>query len=172
VSEHADHTRYEDDLAAYLLDALTEDEAGDVQRHIEGCPRCQERARWLQGSVEMLPTSVEQLEPPPELRERLMSTVRAEAAAPPAAEHPAVPAAGSDRSRAPGGLRGWVGGLFALPRPAMALGALLLAVGGGVLGYALGSGDDVNQATTVQAEVAPPGGSAQPTSDPVIVTEI
>jgi hypothetical protein len=165
VSELSDHARYEDDLAAYLLDALTEAEAGEVKLHIEGCARCQERARWLQGSVEMLPTAVEQLQPPPELRERLMRTVRAEAAAQPEAadeaeaEPPALPAAGPDRSRAPRG-RGWLGGLFALPRPAMALGAILLAVGGGVLGYALGSGDDGNQTTTVQAAVAPPGARA------------
>ena len=74
-----DHARYEDDLAAYLLDALVGDEALEMERHVDGCPRCQERARWLQASVEMLPTAVEQLEPPRELRERLMQTVRAEA---------------------------------------------------------------------------------------------
>jgi anti-sigma-K factor RskA len=152
-----DHTRYEDDLAAYLLDALAEDEVGEIERHIEGCPRCQERVRWLQASVEMLPTAVEQLEPPPELRERLMQTVRAEAAA--ASELsvsvPPAPERAPDR-------RGWLGRLLAVPRPAMALGALLLAIAGGVVGYALGNGDGTD-ATTVQAQVDPSVSGARAT---------
>jgi anti-sigma-K factor RskA len=147
-----DHIRYEDDLAAYLLDALGADEARDVERHIRSCARCQERARWLQGSVEMLPTAVEQLEPPPEMRERLMRTVRAEAAA--AAGTAPARAPEHPRSRDP---REWLGRLFALPRPALALGALLLAVGAGALGYAVGTGGDGGETTTVRAEVAPPG---------------
>jgi anti-sigma-K factor RskA len=149
VNEHTDHAGYEDDLAAYLLDALPADEARAIELHIEGCERCQERTRWLRASVELLPTAVEQLEPPPELKERLMSTVRAEAAPPPAAQ--------LDR---PGASRGggWLGRLFALPRPAIALGATVLLVGAGMIGYALGSGDDAGQTTTtVQAAVAPPG---------------
>jgi anti-sigma-K factor RskA len=153
VNERADHARYEDDLAAYLLDALPGDEALEVERHIDSCDRCRERARWLQASVEMLPMTVEQLEPPPHLRQRLMETVRAEAAAQPAAAH----APGRDRSVRVREPRGWFARLFALPRPAMALGALLLAAGGGVAGYAVGTGGDGGETTTIQAEVAPPG---------------
>jgi anti-sigma-K factor RskA len=153
VNERADHARFEDDLAAYLLDALTGEEAREVERHIEGCARCRERARWLQASVEMLPTAVEQLEPPPQLRERLMETVRAEAAAHAAPE----PARGRDRSAGALDRRGRLERLFALPRPAMALGALLLAVGAGALGYAVGTGGDGGDTTTIRAEVAPAG---------------
>ena len=145
-----DHIRYEDDLAAYLLDALGADEARDVERHIRSCARCQERARWLQGSVEMLPTAVEQLEPPPELRERLMQTVRAEAAA---AHAPAV-----DRGERARARRGWLDRLRAVPRPALALGATLVAIAGGVVGYALGSGSNSDTAT-VRAQ-APAGARA------------
>jgi anti-sigma-K factor RskA len=158
VSSHdhtsQDHSRYEDDLAAYLLDALAEDEAREMQRHMEGCPRCQERARWLQASVEMLPTAVEQLEPPPELRERLMQTVRAEATAG-AAEPSPAPARTRDR-------RGWLGRLLAVPRPALALSAMLLAIAGGLVGYALGSGDGTDS-TTVQAQVDPSVSGARAT---------
>jgi anti-sigma-K factor RskA len=153
-----DHSRYEDDLAAYLLDALAEDEAREMERHIDGCPRCQERARWLQASVEMLPTAVEQLEPPPELRDRLMQTVRAEAAAagvPDAPAVPAVPARTRDR-------RGWLGRLLAVPRPALALSAMLLAIAGGLVGYALGNGDGTDS-TTVQAQVDPSVSGARAT---------
>ena len=150
-----DHARYEDDLAAYLLDALSADETREMERHIDGCPRCQERARWLQASVEMLPTAVEQLEPPAELRERLMQTVRAEAAAAGALDPPAVPARTRDR-------RGWLGRLLAVPRPALALSAILLAIGGGLVGYALGNGDGIDS-TTVQAQVDPSASGARAT---------
>ena len=154
MNEH-DHMRYEDDLAAYLLDALTEHESREMERHIEECARCQERARWLQASVETLPTAVEQLEPPPELRERLMQTVRAEAAI----DHVAPAAAREPTRRGPG----WLGRLLSVPRPAMALGALLLAIAGGAVGYALGSGDDGPGSTTLQATVAPQASGARAT---------
>ena len=52
----------------------------------------------------MLPTAVEQLEPPPELRERLMQTVRAEAAA--AGTASAAGCAGADTRTAGAG---WAG---------------------------------------------------------------
>ena len=161
MNEH-DHMRYEDDLAAYLLDALTEQETREMERHIEGCARCQERARWLQASVETLPTAVEQLEPPPQLRERLMQTVRVEAAA----ERGAVPTAAGKAPRGRDARRagpGWLGRLLAVPRPALALGALLLAVAGGAIGYALGSGDDGPGSTTLQATVAPQASGARAT---------
>ena len=138
-----DHVRYEDDLAAYMLDALTNDEAREFERHMAGCPRCQERARWLQGSVEMLPATVEQVEPPPELRERLMQTVRSEAGAAPRPRR-------AER-------RGWrsrLGDLLTIPRPAIALGLALIAVAA-VAGYALGTGDEGTRTSTITAQVAP-----------------
>ena len=141
----AGHTRWEDDLAAYLLDALSADESREVERHLEDCPRCRERARWLRASVEMLPTSVEQLEPPPELRERLMRTVRAEAAAPAAAApHDAQVRAG----------RRWLDMLRAVPRPALALGVALIALAA-VAGYGIGTGGDGTTRSTVSAQVDP-----------------
>jgi anti-sigma factor RsiW len=156
VSEH-DHIQYEDDLAAYLLDALTESETREMERHIAECARCQERARWLQGSVEMLPMSVEQLEPPPELRERLMQTVRAEAGA-----TGAVQPARRDRARRTGAARGWLGRLLAIPRPALAVGAVMLLVAAGLTGYVAGNGGDGGPAE-IQAQVAPEAAGAEAT---------
>jgi anti-sigma-K factor RskA len=141
MNEH-DHSSYEDDLAAYLLDALPGDEARRFERHLDDCARCQERARWLQASVEVLPAAVEQVEPPPELRERLLKTVRAEADA---------------RERPVRRRRSWRG-LLAIPRPMLAgAGAVLAAVAIGA--YALGSGGDAEQTVTARAE-APPGATA------------
>jgi anti-sigma-K factor RskA len=137
-----DHVNYEDNLAAYLLDALPGDEARDFERHLHGCARCQERARWLQGSVDMLPAAVEQVEPPPALRKRLMETVRAEA----------EPAAAPRRRRS------WRD-LFAIPRPALAMTAVVLAAVA-VGAYALGSGGGSDEQTVTARAQAPPGATA------------
>jgi anti-sigma factor RsiW len=145
VNDRDDHLPYEDDLAAYLLDALPGDEARRFERHMDGCARCQERARWLRGSVEILPTAVDQLEPPPALRERLMETVRAEAAA------DSLPARRPRRRR-----RVW---LWSVPRPALALTAIVIAAAA-VGGYVLGSGGDGNETVTATAKSTAPGVSA------------
>jgi anti-sigma-K factor RskA len=142
VNRRDDQLPYEDDLAAYLLDALPGDEAHRFERHMDGCARCQEQARWLRGSVEMLPTAIEQLEPPPALRERLMETVRAEADA----DSPPVQRLRRRR-------RGW---LSSEPRPAIALTAIVIAAAA-VGGYVLGSGGDNSETVTATAKSTVPG---------------
>lgn len=141
MNQRDEHLPYEDDLAAYLLDALPGDEARAFERHLNGCARCQERARWLQGSVEMLPAAVEQHEPPPALRDRLMATVHAEVAPAP-------------RRRAT-----WRERLFAVPRPALAMAAVLLAAVA-IGAYALGSAGGDGQETVTATAAAPPGVTA------------
>jgi len=137
MNERDDHITYEDDLAAYLLDALPGDEARDFERHLDGCARCQERARWLQGSIDMLPVAVEQVEPPPALRARLMQTVHAEVAPAP-------------RKR-------WSWHI-SIPRPMIAVAAAVLAAVA-IGGYALGSGGDGQETVTARAD-APAGVAA------------
>ena len=63
----------------------TGDEAARSRAHLAGCEPCRDYLRWLQPAVDVLPASVAQLEPPPRLGERLMATVRAEAAQAPRA---------------------------------------------------------------------------------------
>jgi anti-sigma-K factor RskA len=134
-----EHRRYEEDLAAYLLDALEPDEARAFRAHLEGCARCQADERWLRAGVEMLPSSVEQLEPSPALRKRLMDRVQAEAA--------------SDRASVRDGLprrRRWSFGL----RPAVAL--AMVAIAAGLGGYLIGQGDEGGvTTTTIQAQATP-----------------
>jgi anti-sigma-K factor RskA len=132
--ESGDHRHHEEQLAAYLLGALDDDEARSFRSHLETCERCQADARWLQPAVEVLPTSVPQLEPPPELKARLLDTVRGEAAA---AERAARP------RRAP--RRRWALSL----RPAVALGAAGL-IAAGIGGYLIGD-DSGTRTTTVTA---------------------
>jgi anti-sigma-K factor RskA len=128
----SDHTRWSEDLAAYMLGALESGEAAELERHLEGCERCQEEVRWLQPAVHTLPESVERQEPPKQLRQSLMAEVRADARA----EEPA-------RTRS----RRW----FLKPVVGFAVVALLVA---GVVGYEVGkdgSGDEA--ASTVVRQV-------------------
>ncbi len=125
-TDHRD--RWADDLAAYALDALDESESRAVESHLAGCTECTERLRWLAPAVDVLPATVPQQEPPPELRARLMAIAEAEAPA-----EPVVTRAGSSwRERL--GLSGWS------LRPAVAGLAVLLVVAAGVTGYVLHDG--------------------------------
>jgi anti-sigma-K factor RskA len=108
-----DHSRWSDDLAAYLLGALEPGEAAALERHLESCERCREEMRWLRPAVHSLPESVERQEPPRSLRESLMAEVRGD-----------VQPAQKQRPR-----WSW--------RPAVAFAAVVLAVAA-VAGYEIG----------------------------------
>lgn len=115
----SDHTRWSEDLAAYMLGALDRQEAETLERHLEGCERCREEMRWLEPAVHSLPESVKRHEPPKQLRQSLMAEVRADA-----------PAAEPSRARS----RRW----FLKPAVGFAVLALLVA---GVVGYEVGKDD-------------------------------
>jgi anti-sigma factor RsiW len=70
-----DHARYQDDIGAYLLGALNDLERQAFERHLTGCSECREEVGRLRPAAEALPGSVVQLEPPPELKKRLMAEV-------------------------------------------------------------------------------------------------
>jgi anti-sigma factor RsiW len=136
-----DHRRYEEDLAAYLLDALEPDEVRSFRAHLEGCARCQTDERWLRSAVELLPSSVEQFEPSRQLRGRLLARVNIEA------ENDLVP----EREEPPRRRR-WAFGL----RPATALATLAVVAVAGAAGYLIGQGEEANvTATTIQAQATP-----------------
>ena len=84
----------------------------------------------------MLAESVEQVEPPPELRQSLMATVREEAAA------DAGEGLGRRRAPRPSGVRGF------LLRPAAGLAAVALGAAG-VAGYLVADGGEGEDAETV-----------------------
>lgn len=123
-SEHSD--QWNDELAAYALDALDEREAVLLENHVEDCAICAERLRWLAPAVDMLPAAVPQQQPPPELRARLMEVVNSEAAP----RRSAAPAEGTRSWRDRLGLSGWM-------RPALAGLAAVLLIAAGVAGYSL-----------------------------------
>ena len=134
------HERFDDELAAYMLGSLEPSEATAFEQHLAACDRCQARQRWLRASVEVLPSSVEQIEPPPALRERLLETVRSEAATPHESSRPAG-------RPSEGGLRAWLGSLSL--RPATALAGLVLLLAAGAAGYAIGEGGGGSGSTTI-----------------------
>jgi anti-sigma-K factor RskA len=117
-----------DDLVAYGLGALEPGEERTVEDHAPGCVRCTRELEALAPAVAVLGESVEQLEPPPELRERVLAIVRSEAEPEPVTE----PAPRRRRN-----LRTF------LLRPATALAALAVAAAGvaGYLVHDTGGGD-------------------------------
>jgi len=119
----SDHKRWSEDLAAYMLGALEPEEAAQLERHLDGCERCQEEMRWLQPAVHTLPESVARQEPPKQLRQSLMAEVRAEMRPVPVKR------------------RRW----FLKPAVGFATAALLVA---GVIGYEVGKGGSGDDAAT------------------------
>jgi hypothetical protein len=131
-----------DDLVAYALGALDTRDAANVEAHAPSCARCSRELEALEPAVAVLGESVEQLEPPPELRERVLGIVRREAeekASGLADAGPGEEAAGPRRSRR--GLRGLI------LRPAMGLAVVAIAAAG-VGGYLLaGTGGGGGEST-------------------------
>jgi hypothetical protein len=126
-----------DDLVGFLLGALEPERDRQVEDHIEGCKSCAAEASHFAPAVGVLAESVEQVEPPPELRAALMAAVEREAGQAHAA--PAGELGGLRRGR----LSGW------LMRPATALAAVALAVAG-LGGYLIAEdGDEGGDSTTV-----------------------
>jgi anti-sigma-K factor RskA len=145
---NGDHTRFADDLAPWLLGALSETERESFERHMAACGRCREEVAALRPAVESLPLAAPPVTPPPELRDRIMRVVLSEAELLEAAGEGADRAAPSrERRRRPpfGGLR-----------PAFAAAAAAAVVAAGVVGYAIGNSGGGGGARVVAAAVQPP----------------
>ncbi len=140
----------QDDLAAYALGALDGREERSVTKHVGRCERCATEMRErLAPAVAVLAESVEQVEPPPELRQSLMATVREEAAA------DVGEGLGRGRAPRPSGVRGF------LLRPAAGLAAVALGVAG-VAGYLVADGQGpAEDGTTETFEVANGGAGGE-----------
>jgi anti-sigma-K factor RskA len=157
------HERWSEDVAAHMLGALEPAEAVELERHAEGCERCQAEIRWLTPAINALPESVERLEPPRELRERVMAEVRFDAA--PVDAQADEQAATGLFGRAAAWLRELGSGPMGL-RPVVGFAAAVLVVAA-VAGFAIGGGlgsDEGGQTSTVVAGKAP-GVTAKVVSD-------
>lgn len=69
----SDHEELESSVAAWVLGAVDEAEAEAIRSHVEGCVTCRELAGRLRRVVGALPLGVEELNPPPRLRERVLA---------------------------------------------------------------------------------------------------
>ncbi len=151
---HRDLERLHGDLATYVLGALTEAEATDLERHIAGCDSCQERLEWLRPAVDLLPAAVVQLTPPDRVRANIMEVVRRESAQDASAPRP-VPVEAPKPSL-------WESLRGALVQPATAMAVLILLVAGVGAGWLLRGTDTVEpRSTLVKAE---PVNGANPVS--------
>lgn len=135
-----EHEARRDELAAYLLGALEPGEAAAIEQHLAGCEECRAELEWLQPAVQVLPESVERVEPSAELRARIMGEIEADggaAAKPPFARR-----------------RRWGLSLGLRPAAGLAVLALLIAM---VAGYAIrdGGGWGGGEGTTVKVGKAP-----------------
>ena len=155
MNDEKNHDRWREDVAAYMLGALEPGEAAELEQHIEGCERCREEARWFLPAVNALPESVERLEPPPELRSRVMAAARADL---PEEETRSTPAADGIWHRAGEWVRNLGSGPMGL-RPVVGLATAVLvvvAVGGFAIAGGIGGGSDgESQVSTVVAGHAP-----------------
>ncbi len=139
--DHNDNQHSEvwnDDLAAYLLDALEPGEVEVLQGHLAECEICTERLRWMEPAVDVLPATVTQQQPPDALRSRLMDVVQRESSMIESAADPER-AARAERAAGSRGSRGWSLGDLSL-RPVLAGLGVFLLLGAGVAGYALRDG--------------------------------
>jgi anti-sigma-K factor RskA len=121
------HEEFSENCAAYVLGALSEDEAAELRAHIEECAACREQVARLTAVAAALGRGVPPVAAPPELRRRVLGVVEAEAALFAAAERPSRPSRGA---------RAWLRPAYALAAVAalalgIALGALVVSPGGG-----------------------------------------
>jgi anti-sigma-K factor RskA len=138
---------HRDDVGAYVLRALPEEEYRRFAAHLAECEDCARAVASLQVVADTLPLAAPQVEAPPELEDRIMAVVRSEAE---------VLAASGARADAPPAerrprRRWWESRSLAL-RPAFAaLAAVVLVAVGVAGGLALSGGGSGTR--TVQGDV-------------------
>jgi anti-sigma-K factor RskA len=149
----SDHTRYQDDVGAYLLGALAELERQEFERHVADCSECQDELERLRPAADALPGSAEQFQPPPRLKASLMEVVEREAQA----EQPAPRRQRLPFMR-PAARRRFV-------RPALSAAVVLIGL---VVGFAiaqLGGDETRTVAATVDRAMPNAGGSLRISND-------
>lgn len=148
-------------LGAYALEALPEDEARRVEEHLRTCPEQRVAAAELRQTGALLPLTVEEADPTPGLRARIIEAVKA---TPPGRVEPEAAgrrAGGSAvvPTRRVGRLPGWAARGSRLAVAA----AIVISLGaGGVIGYQIGHTAQGQIAYSFQGDAtAAPGAEAR-----------
>jgi anti-sigma-K factor RskA len=85
----SDHEELESSVPAWVLGALEPDEAETIRAHVDSCATCREAVQRLRRVMGVLPLSVEEVTPPPRLRERVLEAAGTRTATPlPAVRRP------------------------------------------------------------------------------------
>jgi anti-sigma-K factor RskA len=140
----AEHRSVHESLGAYALGALSDTERERVAAHIETCPICAEDAASFERAAARLIDVVPAVDPPPELRHRIMSVVESEASLLRATAEPPEEVRIARTPR-----RSWLDGLSL--RWATAAAAALVI--GGVVGSQVFGGGDGSNTRTLSADV-------------------
>jgi anti-sigma-K factor RskA len=149
------HDEAAEALGAYALGALPDDEAARVEAHLGECDRCREDLAALRLAVDVLPSAAPPVDAPPELKDRVMSVVRAEAEL--------LQAAGEGADRPPEPRRRRLGAL--LTRPAFAAAAAAGLAIAAVVGFVIGGGAETGGSVrTIGARVTSVAGVTPNTS--------
>jgi len=69
--------RFEELLGPYLLGELAVEEERELERHLEGCPRCRGELERIRRAHALLQATAD-VAPPPELKDRVLGQVRGE----------------------------------------------------------------------------------------------
>ena len=154
-----------DDAGSYVLRALPDDEHARFEAHLATCAECRREVADLQVAADTLPLAAVQVDPPPELRDRIMTIVRSEAELLAAAGEPAAaPAAKAPRRRR------WALSLRPL---SAAIAASALVAAGVIGGIVLTGGNDTKTVTgTVQIASAPAARASLQLSDDATKLEV
>src|SRR5215468_3558709 len=78
----SEHEELRGQLGAFVLGALAPAEEAEVRAHLAGCDECAEEARALRPVVDALAWSVEPVDPPAAVRERILLSIAGPAAGP------------------------------------------------------------------------------------------
>ena len=71
-----EHGALRSSIAAAALDAADPAEEARLEAHMRRCPNCQELARRLTAAAAAVAFSVEEVTPPPRLRDRILAAAR------------------------------------------------------------------------------------------------
>src|SRR5207247_1478378 len=148
-------------LGAYALEALPEEEARRVEEHLRSCAEHRAAAAELRRTSALLPLTVEEGDPSPEVRARIIEAVKATPAPRESVGRPVQSAREPRGTVAPirriPTLRAWAARSSRLAVAVAAAVALALGIGG-LIGYQLGHGSSPQVAYTFQGDpTAAPG---------------